>query len=293
MKKLLTAISCLLLFSVLMSILCSCEWVTEFINETEMQIMKATYEAEFENYTRFDETIPPKDPSSLANYEELRAEAQKIVDGGILSTKHYLISIEKVKWPGNTLATDVLNGADLTREDFETDEQFFNACLFYVLLKDSFGESLEEFVSKTEGLTDDLLSEYTEERVQMLTYLGEKSAYGFSAAAYSVQDMTIANYETFGCHDRALRLVFHRHIPAPEYHSTRAQKMVENERMQAEWEIIKICYKDYTNGTAAKEVLEKMIVEFEKIGEKSIYALLDILDSGRLITDDLPPAIVD
>ena len=293
MKKILTAISCLLLFSVLMSVLCSCEWVSEFINETELHMLKATYESEFKNYTRFDITIPLKDPSSLENYEELHAEAQKIVDGGILSTKHYLISIEKVKWPGNTLATEVLNGADLTREDFETNEQFFNACLFYVLLKDSFGESLEEFVSKTEELTDDLLGKYTEERVQMLTYLGEKSAYGFSAAAYSVQDMTIANYETFGCHDRALRLVFHRHIPAPEYHSTHAQWTAENKRTQAEWEIIKNCYKDYTNGTAAKEVLEKMIVEFEKIGEESIYALLDILDSGRLIPDDLPPAIID
>ena len=289
MKKLLTAISCLLLFSVLMSVLCSCEWVTEFINETEMHMLKATYETEFENYTRFDETIPPKDPSSLANYEELRAEAQKIVDGGILSTKHYLISIEKVKWPGNTLATDVLNGADLTREDFETDEQFFNACLFYVLLKDSFGESLEEFVSKTEGLTDDLLSKYTEERVQMLTYLGEKSAYGFSAAAYSVQYMTKVNYNTFGCHDRVLRLVFRYHIPLPETRSIRAQKMAENEKQQAEWEIIKNCYKDYTNGTAAKEVLEKMIVEFENIGEDALW----YLDIGMSIAYDTPPELID
>lgn len=293
MKKILTIISLLLLISILTPSLCSCEWVTEFINEAEMHMLKATYESEFENYTWFDETIPLKDPSSLANYEELCAEAQKLVNTGSLPTKHYLISIEMVKWPGNTLATKVLQENDLTREDFETDEQFFNACLFYVLLKDSFGESLEQFVSKTEGLTDGLLSEYTEERVQMLTYLGEKSAYGFSAAAYSVQDMTKANYETFGCHDRALRWVFCRHIPLPENRSSYAQTMAENERLQAEWEIIKICYKDYTNGTAAKEVLEKLILEFERIGEKSIYALLDLIDSGRLITKDLPPAIVD
>ncbi|MBQ9130562.1 MAG: hypothetical protein IJX59_07370, partial [Clostridia bacterium] len=76
-------------------------------------------------------------------------------------------------------------------------------------------------------------------------------------------------------------------------HSTHAQWTAENKRTQAEWEIIKNCYKDYTNGTAAKEVLEKMIVEFEKIGEESIYALLNILDSGRIVTVDLPPAIVD
>ncbi|MBQ8911803.1 MAG: hypothetical protein IJY89_04465, partial [Clostridia bacterium] len=189
--------------------------------------------------------------------------AKEFKENGSVSLRHYMIS--------HTVGTErikemVQQGYNLTARNFKSSDAFFDTCLFYLLLEDSFGKDLSEFSKKTAALTEDQRAIFVEERLQMLTFLATKAKNAdpeapFAAyALYSIKGALLKNREVFHCYDLLCRTALNESYPI-SYVST-ATDPISKER----WEITKRCYDAYTAGTlSAKETLALLVRERQNI----------------------------
>ena len=250
MKKL---ISALLLLSLLVGVLCACNPFYD-PEQAALDELYRHYNEELEAYPTL--YTPKKDPSALENYDTLYQSAQTIANRGrLLSLKHYLIP-ERITSNEVTYLT-----AYLTKADFETEEQFFNACLYQQILLDSFGTSTEEFLEKTGSMTEQERAAYTEERLQMLKYVAAqpKEWEGwFYYAFISLEKALLKDPDTFCCYDLQLRnaLDQYRVVSITDF---------ESEWIRERWEINKVRYDEYTAGADAKTVYDKLIREQQEL----------------------------